>query len=143
MTTGPAPATARVERLLPTTPPDAYDAWLDEATLAAFINPAPGTAEVSVDARVGGGLRIVMTFPDRTVLIEGEYLLLDRPNRISFTWRVDSQRIESVVTVTFEPAGDETLMTILHSQLTDGWLESYQRGWGVIADALAAMPAPG
>jgi uncharacterized protein YndB with AHSA1/START domain len=76
------------------------------------------------------------------VVIEGEYLLLDRPSRISFTWRVETQRIDSVVTVTLEPAGaDETLMTILHTQLPSTWIGSYDRGWGQIAESLAGVVA--
>lgn len=141
MTDEPKLATARVERRLPAPPHEAYDAWLEEAMLARFISPPPGAATVAIDPRIGGSLWIEMVFPDRRVIIEGEYLLLDRPNRISFTWRVDDRQIDTVVTVTFEPAGeDETLMTILHTQLPPDWLESYDRGWGLIADSLRLAP---
>ena len=142
MTADPQLTTARVERRLPAPPSDVYEAWLDEATLALFIAPPPGTATAAIDPRVGGSLRIEMAYPDRLVVIEGEYLLLDRPSRISFTWRVETQLIDSVVTVTFEPAGaDETLMTILHTQLPPSWVESYDRGWGQIAESLAGVVA--
>ena len=95
-------ATARVERVLDASPAEAYAAWVDPAVLARFIAPQ-GTAAVELDPRVGGRLRIVMTFPDRNTEIEGEFLVLDRPHRISFSWRPLRAAFDSVVTVALEP----------------------------------------
>ena len=78
-----------------------------------------------------------MTFPDRVTEIEGTYLALDRPHRISFSWRPLRARFDSVVTVALEPHGEgETRMTITHTRLPAQWLESYETGWGSIADEL-------
>jgi uncharacterized protein YndB with AHSA1/START domain len=138
----PALATARVERVLPAPPEAVYAAWLDPAELAAFICPPPGTARVELDPRVGGALRIVMTFPDRRTVIEGAYLSLDPPHLISFAWRVAARAIASVVTVSLEPHGTaETRMTILHTRLPAEWAASYRRGWASIRDQLAARLA--
>ena len=140
--TGPALATARVERILPAAPDEVYAAWVEADALATFIAPAPGTAQVEIEPRVGGRLRIVMTFPDRVTEIEGEFLVLDRPHRISFSWRPLRAAFDSVVTVAFEPHGEaQTRMTITHSRLPHEWLDSYRRGWGIIRDELAAMLA--
>jgi uncharacterized protein YndB with AHSA1/START domain len=134
-------AAARVERVLAASPAEAYAAWVDPAVLATFIAPQ-GTATVEVDPRVGGRLRIVMTFPDRTTEIEGEYLVLDPPHRLGFSWHPLRAGFQSVVTVTFEPDPGGTRMTITHTRLPAEWLSSYDRGWGLIAgqlaDALAA-----
>jgi hypothetical protein len=46
-----------------------------------------GWAEVAIDPRPGGSLRIVMAFPDRARVVEGEYLALERPSRLTFSWR--------------------------------------------------------
>jgi len=134
-------ATARVERVLHASPAEAYAAWVDPAVLATFIAPQ-GTATVDVDPRVGGRLRIVMTFPDRTTEIEGEYLVLDPPHRLGFSWHPLRAGFQSVVTVTFEPHADGTRMTITHTRLPGEWLQSYDRGWGLIAGQLAdILPA--
>lgn len=131
-------ATVRVERVLAAPPQAVYDAWIDEDMLAEFICPA-GAAEVEVDPRVGGPLRIVMIFPDRRNVIEGEYLALDRPELISFSWRSAPSGTDSVVTVTFEPRVDGgTLMTIVHSQLPPDVAGRYDAGWEVVAEQLAA-----
>jgi uncharacterized protein YndB with AHSA1/START domain len=133
--------TARVQRVLPAPPAQAYDAWLDEAALATFICPAPGSAAtVSVDPRIGGRLRVVMAFEDRSVEISGEYLALDRPDRLSFTWRNSTRdEAESIVTVTFAAHGeDQTLMTISHSMPAAEFVPDYESGWTSIAEQLEA-----
>jgi uncharacterized protein YndB with AHSA1/START domain len=130
-----------VQRVLPASPPEAYDAWLDEAALARFICPAPGSAaEVSVDPRIGGALRVVMAFADHTAEISGQYVALDRPDRLSFTWRnVSRDEADSIVTVTFAAHGDgQTLMTITHTMLTAELVTDYESGWTSIAEQLAA-----
>jgi uncharacterized protein YndB with AHSA1/START domain len=136
----PELTTARVERLLPVPPADAYDAWVDADRLRRFICPEPGTAEVAIDPRPGGSLRIVMAFPDRARVIEGEYLALERPHRLTFSWRPQWREPESVVTVSFEPRGEgETLMTIVHSQLPPASVPDYQRGWGSVCAQLGGQ----
>jgi uncharacterized protein YndB with AHSA1/START domain len=131
---------ARVERVLPVAPEAAYTAWVDATTLAKFIAPAPGSAEVEIDPRVGGGVRIVMTYPDGHREFEGEYLVLEPPDRLSFTWRPVGGDYESIVTVTFEQHGaDETLMTITHSRLPSASVDDYLGGWVRIQDQLAAL----
>ncbi len=132
--------TARVERVLPVPPADAYDAWVDADRLRRFICPEPGTAEVAIDPRPGGSLRIAMAFPDRARVIEGEYLALERPHRLTFSWRPQWREPESVVTVSFEPRGEgETLMTIVHSQLPPASVPDYQSGWGSVCAQLGGQ----
>lgn len=131
--------TARVERLLPAPPTDAYDAWLEETALASFVCPAPGRAtEVEVDARLGGSLRFLMSFPDHTIEVTGEFVALDRPERICFTWRCsDTGDLESLVTVLFAPVeGGRTLMTIIHSQQPPNLVYKHLSGWSSVADQL-------
>ena len=134
-------ATVRVERELASPPHAVYDAWLDEAVLAEFICP-DGAAEVAIDPRVGGAIRIVMIYPDRRHAIEGEYIALDRPERISFSWRSPSSSSDSIVTVTFAPRGaGGSLMTIVHSQLPPDVSGRYDSGWAVVGAQLAAALA--
>jgi uncharacterized protein YndB with AHSA1/START domain len=134
-------ATVRVERVLAAPPHAVYDAWLDEAVLVEFICP-DGAAQVAVDPRVGGAIRITMIYPDRRHEIEGEYIALDRPDRISFSWRGSRSAADSVVTVTFAPHDEGgTLMTILHSQLPPDVSGRYDSGWAVVGDQLATALA--
>jgi len=134
--------TAEVERILQATPDDVFGAWLDEAALPEFICPAPGRAlNVAVDARVGGTYRFLMSLPDRQLVVSGEYIALDRPDRISFTWRCsDTGDLESVVTVTFEAHGDHaTRMRITHSMLPANLTGKHLDGWALVAHQLEAV----
>jgi uncharacterized protein YndB with AHSA1/START domain len=135
------PVTAVVTRVLPAPPEDVYAEWLDPVALADFIAPEPSTAgEVECDPRIGGRLRIVMLHRDHVVLITGEYLDLEPPRLLRFTWSSDlGDGFDSVVTVRLEPHGDgETLMTIEHAQLPAEWGPDHQSGWTSIAAQLAA-----
>ncbi len=131
--------TVRVERVLPARPEVVYDAWLDEGSLRQFMCPAPGQAtEVAVDPRLGGALRVVMTFPDRETEITGNFIALDRPERVSFTWRSNFGDPESIVTVLFAPHGeDRTHMTIIHTLPPPSPNRGYLGGWTSIADRVA------
>lgn len=105
--------------------------------LAGFICPAPGAAEVEIDPRPGGALRIAMTFPDHSNVIEGQYLSLERPHALAFSWRSQSG-FDSVVSVAFEPHGEgETLMTIIHSRLPATSHGAYRGGWAKVGEQLA------
>jgi uncharacterized protein YndB with AHSA1/START domain len=130
---------ARVERILPARQETVYDAWLDEQSLKAFMCPAPGEAtEVKVEPRIGGSLRVVMTFPDRRTEITGEFVALDRPERLSFTWRTDHGDPGSIVTILLAAHGeDQTQMTIIHSRQPPALVPGYRTGWTSIAGRLA------
>ena len=143
MSNAPEFPSARVERVLPAPPERVYDAWIDERALKAFMCPAPGDAtEVAVDARVGGSLRVVMSLPDGQTEINGEFLALDRPQRVCFTWRTAHEDYESVVTVILAPHGaDQTHMTIIHTRQPAVAVPRYERGWGSIAERLEAYLA--
>jgi uncharacterized protein YndB with AHSA1/START domain len=139
LTAGPELPTARVERVLPARPERVYDAWLEERSLRAFMCPHPGEAtEVAVDPRVGGSLRVLMTFADHQTEITGTFVALDRPERVSFTWHNESHESDSVVTVLLAPhGGDQTHMTIIHSLLPAPLVSGYQSGWTSIAERVA------
>jgi uncharacterized protein YndB with AHSA1/START domain len=120
-------------------PPEVYDAWLDPASLREFICPAPGRAvEVELDARLGGSLRFLMSFPDEVIEVTGEFVALDRPQRLCFTWRCsDTGDAESIVTVLLAPhQTNRTLMTILHSKQPDELVPKHVAGWTSVLEQL-------
>jgi uncharacterized protein YndB with AHSA1/START domain len=144
MSAEPTFPTARVERVLPARPHEAFDAWIDEAALARFICPPPGrAAAVSINPTMGGALRLVMTYAGERFEIAGRYVAVDRPHRLSFTWRSpEAGELESIVTVVFAPRGDgRTLMTIFHSRQPADRVERRQAGWASVAEQLERLLA--
>jgi uncharacterized protein YndB with AHSA1/START domain len=102
---------------------------------------------IESDPRVGGRLHIDIEENGAEFWVSGEYLVLDRPGRLSFTWTCSTwpdPTLATVVTVLLEPHGDgQTLMTIRHTLLPPGLTEQHERGWAAIAGQLAAeLSAP-
>ena len=99
--------------------------------------------EVTVEPRIGGSVRFDVDDSGTRVLISGQFLTIDRPRLLRFTcsnsdW--SDPTTESVVSVGFEPIGDdETLMSIEHSLLPPEEFESFDNGWTLTFDQLAAL----
>jgi uncharacterized protein YndB with AHSA1/START domain len=93
-----------------------------------------------VDARVGGRFRIVMKGPDCDHEHTGEYLVLDRPRRLVFTWfSEETHGRATTVSVEIRPRGGEAELTLTHEGLPDEPAAARHRsGWGGILEKLGA-----
>jgi uncharacterized protein YndB with AHSA1/START domain len=141
--TGPAAASAVVERLLPATPDEVYDEWIDPQSLLDWMCPRPARClKVEADLWVGGRLRIDIEDAGRQFSVFGTYTELDRPNRLAFTWSCSNWQdptVVSQVVVTLVPRGaGQTLMTITHTALPPDLVDQHLRGWRLIAEQLGA-----
>jgi uncharacterized protein YndB with AHSA1/START domain len=82
----------RIERTFDASAEEVFDAWTSEEVLRRWFKPADGwrAPSAEVDLRVGGTIRVVMRDSDGTeVGAQGEYTLIDRPNKLAFTWTFD------------------------------------------------------
>lgn len=124
----------KVQRTIAAAPAAVFAAWLDPTVPGAFGN---GHAKLIVDLRVDG-LWYWLT-PDGTPHF-GRFLDISRPRRLQHSWMSpNTLGQESTVTVTFEPAGSGTQMTIVHSGLPDEALaKAHEGGWEGIMDAFTA-----
>jgi hypothetical protein len=94
-----------------------FDEWTDATRLAEWMCPRPARClNVEADPRVGGTVRFDVEEAGRTFRVSGNYLTLERPHRVAFTWSCSTwpdPTIQSVVTVTIEPDGAQaSIMTI-------------------------------
>jgi uncharacterized protein YndB with AHSA1/START domain len=118
-----------------------FDAFLDPAIARRFLFATP-TGEMiraEVDARVGGKFTFVDRRPDMgDVLHTGEYLEIDRPKRLAFTFGVPQFRAEfSTVVLDFAPApGGGCELTLTQSDVAEEWADRSREGWGMILGAL-------
>jgi uncharacterized protein YndB with AHSA1/START domain len=129
---------------MPATPDLVFDEWLDPESLQEWMCPRPvRVLDVTVEPHVGGLMRIDVDDSGTRVLISGQFLTIDRPSLLRFTWANSNwpdPTSESVVNVSFEPVGDdETLMSIEHSLLPPEEFESFDSGWTLTIDQLAAV----
>jgi len=69
----------------------------------------------------------------------GRFLQLKRPRVVEYTWMSEATKgPESVVTVTMEPRGDETEVTLRHSGAPDDEMgRQHKEGWTWVLSALA------
>jgi uncharacterized protein YndB with AHSA1/START domain len=97
-----------VRRRINATREKLFAAWTQPELLVRWWGP-PGvtcpTAEI--DLRVGGSYRLANQFPDGSVVwIAGAFEVIDPPNRLTYTWKLESQNgSPERVTVCFEARG--------------------------------------
>ena len=110
-----------ITRTLKATPEQVFEAWTDADQMKLWLYPAPGIyAEADCDPVVGGHYRLVKIFDWGARVVSGEYLVVEPPHRLVFTWAADDWGPDtrpSQITVTLLPDGDATEMTIVHEQL--------------------------
>jgi uncharacterized protein YndB with AHSA1/START domain len=118
-------------------PERVFDAWLDPAIARRFLFATP-TGEMiraETDPRVGGTFTFVDRRPEMgDVLHTGEYLELDRPRRLAFTFGVPQFNPDFTrVTLDFEPTpGGGCHVTLTHSDVPAEWADRSKEGWGMI-----------
>jgi uncharacterized protein YndB with AHSA1/START domain len=103
-----------------------------------------------LDARPGGTYRVEIN--DQAVAL-GEYVEVDPPGRIVFTWGWEGQEGgqgehavppgSSRVEITLEPHGDGTLVRLRHLDLPAEAREIHGQGWDLYLGRLAAVAGGG
>ena len=93
-------------------PPEAvFDAWVTPATFAAWWGGSAAEVpldSVSLDVRPGGAWKATMVLdPDLQFHWRGEYLEIDRPNKL-------------VLTTTFQPGDARELLTVVLTAVDGG-----------------------
>ena len=121
-----------------------FDAWTTPEQLRAWWGPRPVTCSgAEVDLRVGGRYRLQNALPDgSTVVIEGEFRVVERPSRLVYTWRMGANENaeESLVTVRFEARGEATDVIVIHEQIpSEAVRQSHESGWVGCLDGLEKL----
>src|SRR5262245_7906191 len=135
----PSPERLVVERVLPGSPDEIYDAWTTPETLRLFMCPGPMTAPVAEAAvRLGGSCGTVVR-GERDVEHRGEYRVLEPGRRLVFTWASPvTGWAPTLVTIELSPHEDGTRLVLVHEGLaTDDIRSGHRRGWTSIVEKLA------
>jgi uncharacterized protein YndB with AHSA1/START domain len=127
-----------VRRFIPVPRDRVFAAWLDPVSLAQWMRPAKTThATAEVDPRVGGKFRIVMAQGSQKFEHTGEYLLIEPPARLSFTWISAATDLRPTeVTIDFLERDGGTEMVLTHRHLPASQIDSHRIGWTDIARGL-------
>ena len=118
-----------------------FAAWLDPQSLVRWMRPAAnGTATAEVDPRVGGRFRIIMTHSAGVTEHTGEYLVIEPPARLSFTWiSVNTNQLATQVTVEYHDRDRGTELVLTHRRLPEAKRDAHRQGWSTILQHLEAV----
>ncbi|MET3654527.1 SRPBCC domain-containing protein [Dyella japonica] len=125
----------RITRHFDASPERVFDAWLDPATAGRWLFSAPNgeMVRVDIDARVGGRFCFSDRRDGEDVDHVGEYLEIDRPRRLVFTFAVPKYSAATTrVSIDIVPAGTGCDLTLLHEDVLPEWADATQEGWGGI-----------
>jgi uncharacterized protein YndB with AHSA1/START domain len=136
---------ARVTHHFSASSEQVYDAWLDPELIGQWMfGPKLREEEVvtmTTDAHVGGTFSFVVRRQGMELDHIGEYLELERPRSLVFTWAVAPDPIDSSrVNIEIVPDGSGCNVTLTHL-LSPEWADFVSRieeSWTVMLNALDA-----
>ena len=114
----------KFERTIPAPQSEVFDGWLDPKTPG---NPWNMADKLLLNPEVDG----FFYWAIKGTAHYGRFTEVERPARIQHTWvSPNTLGEESTVTVTFQNKGENTLMTLVHSDLPDSDEgRSHEKGW--------------
>ena len=111
------PTDITVARTIPASAERIFDVWMDPKIPGG---PWFRAERVILNPVVDGLFYIAVKHEGRTWPHFGRFLEIDRSRRVEHTWMSEATKgAESVVTVSMEPRGDQTEVTIHHAGLPD------------------------
>jgi uncharacterized protein YndB with AHSA1/START domain len=125
-----------LSRVIPAAPAEVFDLWLDPKSPGG---PWFGSERVILNPVVDGLFYHAVVHEGRTWAHYGRFLRLDRGRLVEHTWMSEAtQGIETTVRIALEAKGNDTLLTLRHSDLPDDEMgRRHEEGWKFIAGALA------
>jgi len=114
----------KVERTIPASREEVFDAWFNAKIPG---NPWNLADKYILDPKADG----LFYWSMKDNAHYGRFVVVDRPNRIQNTWVSRSTHgEETMVTIEFKSQGEDTVMTLVHSDLpdTEGG-RGHEKGW--------------
>jgi uncharacterized protein YndB with AHSA1/START domain len=132
--TPPKTIDLNLTRTISAAPGEVFDAWLDAKSPGGFFHGH----KAILDAKVNGLFYLAMGHEGREWAHYGRFVTLDRPGKIVHTWVSEATRgLESIVTLTLTPKGDQTEVTLRHTGVPDDdFGRQHGDGWGFILGAI-------
>jgi uncharacterized protein YndB with AHSA1/START domain len=119
----------KFERTIPAPPEEVFDAWLDPKIPG---NPWNMAEKLLLNPKVDGFFYWLV----RGTPHYGRFTEMARPTRMQHTWMSpNTLGEESMVTMTFQKKGQETLMTLVHAGIPDTDAgRGHEKGWNYFLD---------
>jgi uncharacterized protein YndB with AHSA1/START domain len=125
----------QLRRSLAHSPERVWRAFTDPTALASWFWPARFGTKAEIDLRVGGRYRI--DGPGAGMAVSGDYVHVEPPARLAFTWRWHGDPDETLVSVDFVPTDTGTDLVITHELFSgDSDRDNHTQGWEDCLDRL-------
>lgn len=125
-----------VSRTIPASAEQVFDVWINPKSPGG---PWFGAERLIFNAQVDGLFYSLVKHEGKAWPHYGRFVAIERPYRIEHTWVSEGTKgVESVVSISFQPCGDDTEVTLRHSGVPDDEVgRRHKDGWGWILDMLA------
>ena len=127
----------KLTRTIAASPTEVFDGWLDPRCPGTPWNMAD---KLVLDPKVDGLYywRFINEAGERKPHY-GRFTIVDRPSKVQYTWvSLHTRGLESLVTVTFQKKGEDTLLTLRHENLPDDeYGRGHEKGWGYLLSRFA------
>lgn len=125
-----------IARTIPASAEKIFDLWMNPKSPGG---PWFGAERVIINPVVDGLFYIAVKHEGRAWPHYGRFIQVDRPRRIEYTWMSEATKgAESVVSLTMEPRGEDTEVTLRHSGVPDDEMgRQHKDGWTWILSTLA------
>lgn len=121
-----------------------FDAWLDPETTRRwlFATPSGTLVECRIEPRVGGRFTIVDRRDGEDVAHLGEYLEIDRPRRLVFSFAVPRfSSAASRVSIDISPVPGGCVLALTNDEVPAEFAEGTRTGWSDLLSRLEVLLA--
>ena len=139
-----SPVTVTVKRRFAAPPEQVFDAWLEPKLVAQWMfGPNVRDEEIvriEIEPRVGGLFSFVVRRQGQEIDHVGEYLEIERPRRLAFTWAVGKRSPDDThVIIDIAPLGTGCELVLRHERVWADYEERTAHGWMTLLDAAARL----
>lgn len=116
-----------------------FEAWLDPEKVKEWMFPKGDIQRVEIDGRVGGSFSFVDLRDGKEIDHRGEYVEIDRPKRLVFTWGIPKESPDSArvnIDIVWTKTGCKlTLTHELHLEWSD-FAPQTEQAWRNMLEAM-------